>query len=1248
MSFMRRNGSLQSKPGRQRPARSFVNYRLELQALEDRIVLTTVTAPNGITVTADVPLEQIFWNGGPPINPASQFTGPHVVNEAPPPKYVSITNTTNDTIYPILRGPNDGKLASQTNPLNPSGYYDPQDWNNQEFRAYLGYVDGGVNKLGVPGGATITFKVPLVFWDSSRLFVVTDGKDLIPDPANPHAPNPFRWNVGSQRGVSVSGPADSWVSAYDGKGTGTAGLVMFYHATVPEGISPDAPAQLTEFTIRAPYLTHWITEADPAHPAETNVVLNYDVSYVDSLMSSIAMEAKAVPVPIADVAHPPTADYGWAGADLKNGSPTEQGTMQALINDFIKNQGDAQIGEYFGPNKPGWPVYYNPNGVLSIPSGANIFPNSPLNNNRSSYDNNFWMLSSGGKGPVELPHGGRILTTTTFRLNYDRNTQKADWQRDLTILQTWKDANQEAFARSSDTGAEFGKITNFKKYEEDQNLLGIDITVNGQTSGPELQSFILYRTVSDYATTAIANLWYSWSKFYVDQFKNVQPPTGLQGSIAAGTNLLVLDNVPSTLAVGMSVTGPGMDAAPNSKVRVLGINTSGVRTITVPNGQGGSGYTSPPDVLISGGGGGGALAKAIVAGGVVTKVIVTSAGTGYTSAPTIEFQGGGGTGAQATATIGTVINVSQLSPGGTGSYNFANPEPMAFSDPTGVMSIKVTNPGSGYDEHNPPAVTITGNGTGATAKAVVIDGKISEIAITHSGTGYTTAPTVTIAGNATATATVGTFVKTFDLKFPQDQQKNAVRFASSVYAAMIAEADIPDYTVKTPRLPAPLSLVYTIIGADIQHLPNSNTGKSQVGANVRDLIKSVLRGVHDFNQVPESQWYPNPATWEGGQRFNVYNLDPYVWFVHEVLKLSGYGFSVDDDTADVGAYASNYTPLHERVEPNYLYINYSGLGNLPNQKKWYTNVQWGEIKARGVISNPTSGPLAGKTIITLDPEFQTEYWKVQPPGPDLIGAFVLSSDNSIPPGTRVIKQEFSQGLVFVLGTKVGNSGNVEFTFTGAHPANPVRNSGFEVPFLTQTPPANYQANIPNNQWSFTKTSGIAGNGSSYTFPNGPAPEGKQVAFIQAKGSISQQVTLQAGTYVISFYGAQRQRKTTVDKQTVNIFVNDAKVSSITPGGPNYTGYNVTFTVPAGTHTIRFVGAVAENDPMVLIDNVSITVKQGGAAAADPAPVNQPSRLDRSRQSNAARAAKVLHADAEAWAVLYAEQRRAKQAASLFQ
>jgi hypothetical protein len=46
---------------------------------------------------------------------------------------------------------------------------------------------------------------------------------------------------------------------------------------------------------------------------------------------------------------------------------------------------------------------------------------------------------------------------------------------------------------------------------------------------------------------------------------------------------------------------------------------------------------------------------------------------------------------------------------------------------------------------------------------------------------------------------------------------------------------------------------------------------------------------------------PDPKGHHGAQLFNVFNLDPFVWFVLVQLGFSGYGFSVDDDTADVGA-----------------------------------------------------------------------------------------------------------------------------------------------------------------------------------------------------------------------------------------------------------------------------------------------------------------------------------------------------------
>src|SRR5262249_36520125 len=61
-----------------------------------------------------------------------------------------------------------------------------------------------------------------------------------------------------------------------------------------------------------------------------------------------------------------------------------------------------------------------------------------------------------------------------------------------------------------------------------------------------------------------------------------------------------------------------------------------------------------------------------------------------------------------------------------------------------------------------------------------------------------------------------------------------------------------------------------------------------------------------------SNWYPDPAKPTPGATldtgagpraidFGVYNLNPYVWFVHTQLKMSGYGFSLDDDVANTTA-----------------------------------------------------------------------------------------------------------------------------------------------------------------------------------------------------------------------------------------------------------------------------------------------------------------------------------------------------------
>lgn len=60
----------------------------------------------------------------------------------------------------------------------------------------------------------------------------------------------------------------------------------------------------------------------------------------------------------------------------------------------------------------------------------------------------------------------------------------------------------------------------------------------------------------------------------------------------------------------------------------------------------------------------------------------------------------------------------------------------------GVISISVTNQGSGYTSI--PRISITGDGRGAAASAVTTDGKVTSVNVISAGTGYKTPPTISI------------------------------------------------------------------------------------------------------------------------------------------------------------------------------------------------------------------------------------------------------------------------------------------------------------------------------------------------------------------------------------------------------------------------------------------------------------------------------------------------------------------------
>tara|TARA_R100000406_G_scaffold66149_1_gene46795 strand:- start:987 stop:2429 length:1443 start_codon:yes stop_codon:yes gene_type:complete len=155
----------------------------------------------------------------------------------------------------------------------------------------------------------------------------------------------------------------------------------------------------------------------------------------------------------------------------------------------------------------------------------------------------------------------------------------------------------------------------------------------------------------------------------------------------------------------------------------------------------GSGYTSPPKVIISDPSGGiGTITASAIAittsiGNVqsIERIEITNSGVGYLTPPTITFSGGGGSGAAATCSIGSTTEFS-------------------------VNQITVGNQGQGYTDE--PIVTISGPvGSGVTAigiASITSDGKLNSVNLIKPGVGYTVAPTVSIAGFSTVG--FGTFV----------------------------------------------------------------------------------------------------------------------------------------------------------------------------------------------------------------------------------------------------------------------------------------------------------------------------------------------------------------------------------------------------------------------------------------------------------------------------------------------------------
>jgi hypothetical protein len=198
-------------------------------------------------------------------------------------------------------------------------------------------------------------------------------------------------------------------------------------------------------------------------------------------------------------------------------------------------------------------------------------------------------------------------------------------------------------------------------------------------------------------------------------------------------------------------------------------------------------YTTPPTVIITptDGNGRGAAAITRLTTSQVSQIVVTNSGSGYTSIPLVTITSGDGALATAVITNGSITSITITDRGS----NYTCPPQVSISGagvltavlaPTGIDRIEVTDGGSNWV--SAPIVYVLPNPTqqgAVTSPATVsnIGYSLANIVVTDAGSGYDTAPAVTIsAPNGTsampaeATARLGAGTGTLVIRlYPQSR-----------------------------------------------------------------------------------------------------------------------------------------------------------------------------------------------------------------------------------------------------------------------------------------------------------------------------------------------------------------------------------------------------------------------------------------------------------------------------------------------
>ena len=316
----------------------------------------------------------------------------------------------------------------------------------------------------------------------------------------------------------------------------------------------------------------------------------------------------------------------------------------------------------------------------------------------------------------------------------------------------------------------------------------------------------------------------------------------------------------------------------------------------------GHGFESVPELVVSTikGNGSGATAEPLMSGYVdINSVEVNTGGSEYTVVPDVIFtapSAGFGFASPVTAAgtavmttnnpVHSIVALNSLT-------NAANSDPYWYetspevsitttgngSGATAIADLKdvgrverilVTNAGTGYDNANPPAVTITGGGGfGASAYATVSVGGQVTVVLSENGQGYTSDPIVTIDAPASAgTQAVGVAIRSFQV------EKITLTNGGSGYTTLVdGNSNIAinlstlsqshNLTLNTHIKAYPSmqlsSITITNVGSGYTTIPDITIApKNQFGSGAT-ATTSLLYNLYDVRVVNEGSGYTDPT-----------------------------------------------------------------------------------------------------------------------------------------------------------------------------------------------------------------------------------------------------------------------------------------------------------------------------------------------------------------------------------------------------